>query len=543
MNSQIMKKFCTGFAFTMALTFATAQIDTINNGKSIYIDSTQNLKMEIPFKKRMVDGTVKGFDLASKNLMLEGSSKKNQKQGTWNYYEYDSLDNKIIIQYYSWLNDTLNGPFQELKDSLQLNGGYSKNLLNGAYKESIVSIDDSGKTIVTPLDSGQYVKGVQYGLWTYLNNGNLHKVGSYEKGKLHLHWKVYDTLNLQPQRLMQDIQYFEGVKTGSELIYFKYLDGKTIKETESIPWQMGELSGIYSKQDAKGIILESGTYSEDIKIGKWIYRNPSKNTIEKVAYLNNQLNGPYQMDKNSITVIKGTYALDKKNKTWSYYSETGDLTREEFYENGIKSGEWSYYNGQKLLTHSIVYDENKVVELYRFNKNGAETLKLELDYSPENYLKITAEEQMIDSSESVDLMYQPEGDTLNENTFLITYLKSGKDTAVFKRHGGYSVTKTGSVEYRGVYSTNIKQGDWSYFYNPRIVWKKVFKNGIMSEELFLDKSSGRKVEKGEYVLWFGPERPQVEFKIQNGLRDGKSIWYKKNGEELKVEKYKDGMLN
>lgn len=527
----------------MALTFATAQIDTINNGKSIYIDSTQNLKMEIPFKKRMVDGTVKGFDLASKNLMLEGSSKKNQKQGTWNYYEYDSLDNKIIVQYYSWLNDTLNGPFQELKDSLQLNGGYSKNLLNGAYKESIVSIDDSGKTIVTPLDSGQYVKGVQYGLWTYLNNGNLHKVGSYEKGKLHLHWKVYDTLNLQPQRLMQDIQYFEGVKTGSELIYFKYLDGKTIKETESIPWQMGELSGIYSKKDAKGIILESGTYSEDIKIGKWIYRNPSKNTIEKVAYLNNQLNGPYQMDKNSITVIKGTYALDKKNKTWSYYSETGNLTREEFYENGIKSGEWSYYNGQKLLTHSIVYDENKVVELYRFNKNGAETLKLELDYSPENYLKITAEEQMIDSSESVDLMYQPEGDTLNENTFLITYLKSGKDTAVFKRHGGYSVTKTGSVEYRGVYSTNIKQGDWSYFYNPRIVWKKVFKNGIMSEELFLDKSSGRKVEKGEYVLWFGPERPQVEFKIQNGLRDGKSIWYKKNGEELKVEKYKDGMLN
>ena len=153
-----MKKLYTGFAFTMALTFATAQIDTIDNGKSIYIDSAQNLKMEIPFKKRMVDGTVKGFDLTSTNLVLEGSSKKNQKQGTWNYYEYDSLDNKIIAQYYTWLNDTLNGPFQELKDSLQLNGGYSKNLLNGAYKESIVSIDDSGKTIVTPLDSGQYIK-------------------------------------------------------------------------------------------------------------------------------------------------------------------------------------------------------------------------------------------------------------------------------------------------------------------------------------------------------------------------------------------------
>lgn len=538
-----MKNLYSAIALIISSTFVNAQVDTVDNGKAIYIDSAQNVKTEIPFKKRMVNGTVKGFDLTTSSLISEGLSKNNQKQGVWNYYKYDSLGNKVIIEFFSWINDSLNGEFQELKDSLQVNGAYSKNLLNGAYKEAIVSKDDSEKTVLTYLDSGQYANGVQYGLWTYLDNGNLHKIGNYEKGKLHLHWKIYDILNAQPQKLMQDIQYFEGVKTGTEVVYFKYSDGKKIEEKESIPWQMGKLSGNYSKKDVNGIVLESGMYSEDIKIGKWVYRKPTENTAETVTYLNNQLNGPYQMDKGSITIIKGTYALDKKNKTWSYYSETGDLLREELYENGVKSGEWNYYNSHKLLTHSMVYDENKVVELYRFDKNGDETMKLEIDYTTENFIKVTAEEQLIDSSESVDLMYHPQGDTFNEDSFLATYLKSGKDTSIFKRHGGYSVKKAGSVEYRGVYSTNIKQGEWSYYYNPRIVWKKVFKDGIMSEELFVDKSTGARIGKGEYVLWYGPERPQLEFKIQNGLRDGKSIWYKKNGEELKVEKYKDGMLN
>lgn len=530
-------------ALIVSSTLVTAQIDTVDNGKAIYIDSTQNIKMEIPFKKRMVNGTVKSFDLTSTKLIIEGDAKNNKKQGVWNYYAYDSLDNQKIVQFFNYNNDSLNGPFQKRVDSLQVNGNYLNNELHGAFRESIVSIDDSGKTVYTVLDSGQYLKGTQYGLWTYLINGNLHKVGNYENSKLHLHWKIYDTLNPLPQSLMQDIQYFEGVKTGNEVIYYRYEGGEKIEEKESIPWQMGKLSGTYSKKDANGVVLETGMYSDDIKIGKWVYKNPKEKTTESVAYLNNQLNGPYQMNKGTIPIIKGTYALDKKNKKWSYFTEEGVLEEEEFYENGVKSGEWNFYNSHKLLTHSMVYEDDKIVELYRFDKLGDETLKLQFDYSPESYIKITAEEAFADSTVSIDLMYKPKGDTLDEKTFLTTYLKSGKDTTVFKMDGGYSVSKSGTTEYQGIYKTNIKHGDWSYYYNSRIIWKKVFDNGILNKELFVDKSTGAMIDKGEYVLWFGPERPMVEFKIQNGVRHGKSIWYKKNGEELKVEKYKEGMLN
>lgn len=520
-----------------------AQIDTVDNGKVTYVDSVLNLKMEVPFKKGKTNGVTKGFDLSSNSLIVEGTSKNNKKEGVWNYYQYNSMGDKLISQYFTYENDSLNGPFQRRIDSLLVTGSYARNILDGAYKEEIVTLDDTLNFVFTPVDSGQYSMGVKYGLWTYLKDGNLARVGNYENDQFHLHWKIYDTINPVPQKLMRDIQYFEGVKTGNEIVYFRYENDKKIEEHETIPWQMGKLSGNYSKKDAKGVMLESGMYSEDIKIGKWVYQKPEDNTTETVNYLNNQLNGPYVLIKGGVPIVKGTYALDKKNKKWSYFNEQGTLIREELYDNGVKSGEWNFYNAKKLLTHSIVYDNDIVVEMYRFDRNGDETLKLEFDYTPASYVKITAEELYMDSTVSRDLMYKPKDGKLNENTFLSTYLKSGQDTSVFKLHGGYSVTKSGTVEYQGIYKTNMKDGEWSFYFNPRIVWKKVYSDNIMSQEIFVDKSTGAKIEKGEYVLWYGPERPMLEFKIQDGVRDGKSIWYKKNGEELKVEKYKDGMLN
>ncbi len=96
-----MKKLYSAIASLISATFVLAQVDTVDNGTAIYIDSAQNLKMEIPFKKRMVNGIVKGFDLTTSSLISEGLSKNKQKQGVWNYFEYDSLGNKIIVEFFS----------------------------------------------------------------------------------------------------------------------------------------------------------------------------------------------------------------------------------------------------------------------------------------------------------------------------------------------------------------------------------------------------------------------------------------------------------
>ena len=461
--------------------FTQAQIDTVESGTVTFIDSALGLKFEIPFKKRMTNGVTKGYYLESNSLAVEGNTENNQKQGVWNYYQYNSVGDKIVNQFFNYKNDTLQGPFMKRDDSLVVIGTYVNDTLEGAYKEAIASLDDSLNAIYTPIDSGQYAMGVQYGLWTYLKNESVIMEGAFENGKKHLHWKMYDTVQLNPQTLMHDVQFFEGVKTGNEIIYFHYENGKKIVEQEIIPWQMGKLSGNYSKKNETGLVLEEGMYSDDIKIGKWNYRDAAANTAETVTYLNNQLNGPYKLEKETTPIVEGTYAQDKKNKTWSYYNESGSLIREEHYKDGAKTEEWKFYNAAKKWTHSLVFEDDMLVELYRFDNNGDENLAMQLQKEGA-YLKITAEETMVDSNISKDVVYKLPEDTVNGIDLLNSYIKSGSDSSIFIKNGGFSVTKSGSTEYQGVFKGNVKHGEWSYYYNPRIVWKKEFDQGILSKE-------------------------------------------------------------
>jgi antitoxin component YwqK of YwqJK toxin-antitoxin module len=152
------------------------------------------------------------------------------------------------------------------------------------------------------------------------------------------------------------------------------------------------------------------------------------------------------------------------------------------------------------------------------------------------------EELFPDSSEVKTYYYKPEGGKINHESFMETYKQSAKDTGVFILNGGYMVKKGGAIEYTGTYKMNLMDGNWDYFYNSAITWRKVYSEGIMQKELFLDKMTQEPIEKGEYVLWYGPERPKLEFKLKEGIRHGKSTWYLRNGEVKKEEKYKEGIL-
>ena len=122
------------------------------------------------------------------------------------------------------------------------------------------------------------------------------------------------------------------------------------------------------------------------------------------------------------------------------------------------------------------------------------------------------------------------------------FKEKGKDSTIFVLNGGYSVKKSGSVELSGNYKNNIIDGAWEYYYNTSIIWRIEYKDGIQVKETFVEKINGNPVKKGEYLLWYGPERPRLEFSIREGVRHGKSIWYERNGEVDKEEKYKEGVL-
>ena len=56
-----MKNLYSAIVLFMTSALALAQVDTVDNGKVVYIDSAQNLKLEIPFKGGQVNGTTKAF--------------------------------------------------------------------------------------------------------------------------------------------------------------------------------------------------------------------------------------------------------------------------------------------------------------------------------------------------------------------------------------------------------------------------------------------------------------------------------------------------
>lgn len=543
-----MNKYILPLMMILGSLTSVSQVDTVKQGVVSVLDTVSLTEQKIPFKNNQCNGVVKTVSTVTGKVLIEGTCKENQKQGVWNYFEYDSLGNSSVRQYFTYENDTLNGAFVEQVDSLRITGYYEKGKLNGAYNEDLLLLDDSGKIVIQALDSGQYKQGVKYGLWTYLHQGLLHKMGNYEKGKYHLHWKIYDVSDAKNHRLMNDIQYFEGVKTGKEINYFRY-DTLTdtgeiilVEEYEQIPWQSGKRNGAYFRKNKQKIVLEAGTYSDDIKIGKWEYRTPEEQKLEVKTYLNNQLNGPYTITIGEQLMLSGVYALGKKNKNWVYYDKSGKMIREELYENGIKNGDWKYFNPDGALDKLIVLENDEPVEFVDFDQDERELVTMNILEHDQNKVRLSTVLNYPDSSVAKEVVTIMEGDQIDPLLFFEDFIQYHEDTTKYKWDGGYAIKHHGEQYISGVFKHNIMHGEWDYYYNSRIIWRKKYVNGFMAEEQFIDKATNQLVEKGEYVLWYGPERPEAEFKIQNGVRHGKSIWYKKNGETSKVEKYKEGEL-
>ena len=166
----------------------------------------------------------------------------------------------------------------------------------------------------------------------------------------------------------------------------------------------------------------------------------------------------------------------------------------------------------------------------------------EFEYEDDKPVTIKFEQLSKDSLEFIDLLYSPEDGKINDETFMELFKEKGKDTTLFKRNGGYEVKKNGKVWVQGAYVMNIKNGNWDLYYNPSIIWRETYDMGFKKFDMFLFSTTKEPMDKGDYVLWYGPERPKVEFKIKDGLRNGKSVYYDVNGEEIKEEKYKDGVL-
>lgn len=98
--------------------------------------------------------------------------------------------------------------------------------------------------------------------------------GIYYKGGKHGRWEKYDRNFI----LIDKKRFYKGWPTDSEISYY---DLNNEKPKEVIPIQWGRKEGTYYHFAEDGMLLATGQYKDDVKVGVWVeYHNPKRKKRE-----------------------------------------------------------------------------------------------------------------------------------------------------------------------------------------------------------------------------------------------------------------------
>ena len=108
---------------------------------------------------------------------------------------------------------------------------------------------------------------------------------------------------------------------------FYHPDGKTVMSVEN--YTKGKLTGIRKVFFADGVIAEEAQYANGLKNGTYKKFSPKGVVFEQTTYKDDKLNGPalFNNAQGQLT-SKGTFTNDVKTGKWTYYTN-GKVVKEE----------------------------------------------------------------------------------------------------------------------------------------------------------------------------------------------------------------------
>ncbi len=145
-------------------------------------------------------------------------------------------------------------------------------------------------------------------------NGNIHKKGTFIKGKKTGSWKTW----FQNGKKKTIGEFVDGKKSGT---WVKYWKNKHLRKQGN--YEAGFRSGVWSTYFENGSLKHEGTYDRDLKFGKWLfYYQKVKNTDDLRLWK------------------EETYSEDLRNGEFIEYKD-GKVKERGFYKDGLKSGIWT----------------------------------------------------------------------------------------------------------------------------------------------------------------------------------------------------------
>ena len=124
----------------------------------------------------------------------------------------------------------------------------------------------------------------------------------------------------------------------------------------------GKMSGKWTGYEPKqGRYLYIGSWSNDIKVGKWLNYSERGDLQSLITYgKDGELNGLSRIyNENGRLISEGKFKAGRRTGRWKYYYDFGALWRDCTYKNGVMNGPSKIYTEKGALEEDAHYKNNR----------------------------------------------------------------------------------------------------------------------------------------------------------------------------------------
>lgn len=531
------------------------------NGQFKAYDSDGNIDMEYQMKDDLRDGKYIAYYYEEGKLQfkLNGQYLAGEKVGLWQINKMTTKEIEIL-DFENFNNGVRNGSFKEVRKDSVIFGYYKNGELHGQYSiyrnmKAWLMGGLYGDTTKSPLVvKGYYDNGLRSGEWEFFSMSKaLLKVGQYENDVQTGQWKYYydNYIDEKGNKLAYSRElylienYEDGLLHGTSTRY-SYIDKMKVKCDLNLNKDVSPtdscINSVYRK------LVEVANYNSQVLNGLYEFRDSLNNTILRGKYSNGKRDGEwferYRGDgsgKEELFVYQiGSYKNGDMQGEWRKYFDTKEKPFASYtYEGGLLHGkatmpdEERYFEKGKLKK-AICYDSLG-------NIDGSYELIRQYDKS-----LICTRSQTIDDQKILDTFSLPP-DTDDASIY---YSESNLDRPfififTLKATANGSITlfdKTGRILMEGNLNRENKIGIWIwYYYDQDVFIEREFENNEDTTERFKVLSS-KSPFSGTFSEKFTEGGFKSQIKVSDGLRNGNSKYFDKNGKVEKTIKYKKGLI-
>ncbi|MBL0049662.1 MAG: hypothetical protein IPP32_16385 [Bacteroidetes bacterium] len=533
-------------------------------------DTDGNLDKEYVLNGDSLNGSYTEYYYKDKKLILKNSGQylNDKKNGLWQFVKYKDKGTDLLSSH-TYLNGEYNGEFKEVSGDSIIFGTYEKGQLNGKYKIYTTMLGfllgevtgDTSNAIL--LSSGNYYNGLKSGYWkNYSITNVMRSEGSYYNDEKAGEWKYYyddmlksdktDEKEPYSKQLYLTENYENGRKNGKS-VQTSYLE-KTIipcdtskyknkspldtcysmvyhKVYQTAYFKNDEMHGPYEARDSAGITITKGTLINGEKDGMWLE-----------SYANDGSDGEYY-----YVFQRGKYLNGKRTGVWDEYIKEDFVFTKYSYVNGSLDGKTTAYYSQHKPKEEKYFDNGKLKTLITYDSLDAINCKYEI--LSETNFDLTCRRTDFDKNGKVSQIYwmKKDAEDLNHNFFELIFLikTDGKlsDGTTGYANGEFKLYNSNDkILVEGNYLKTDKIGKWKiYYYDVSVYTEQDFTINVGDNEKYFIIGSDQPFS-GKFILKYDNGKPKYEFKVSDGLREGKSKYFDESGKTIKTEKYEKGIL-